>query len=164
MDHAERRAATLSLLRVGDVYDWEAVLRLIRESFAFMDARIDPPSSMHRLSVAELTAQAREGEVWGIEEAGQPVACVFLTEKPGRLYLGKLAVAASQRGRGLARRLVEQGVESCRARGLAVLELQVRVELVENQAAFAAMGFEKVGETAHDGFARPTSFTFQRRV
>ena len=124
---------------MGAAYDWDAVLQLIRESFAFMDARIDPPSSMDRLSVADLAAQA----LWVIEEAGQSVACVFLTEKPGRLYLGKLAVAASQRGRGLAGRLVE---------------------LVENHAAFATMGFQKVGETAHDGYARPTSFTFQRRV
>ena len=79
MDHAERHSAALTLLRVGAAYDWEAVLQLIRESFAFMDARIDPPSSMHRLSVADLAVQAREGELWVIEEAGQPVACVFLT-------------------------------------------------------------------------------------
>ena len=48
--------------------------------------------------------------------------------------------------------------------GLPVLELQTRVELVENQAAFLAMGFVEVGRTAHKGYDRPTSITYRRAV
>ena len=41
-------------------------LALIHRSFAYMEGRIDPPSSVHRLTLAALREQARDGEVWGI--------------------------------------------------------------------------------------------------
>jgi ribosomal protein S18 acetylase RimI-like enzyme len=148
--------------RAEGAYDWAALLALIRAAFASMEGRIDPPSSMHALTEAAIAKHAATGEVWAV---GAPtVACVFLTPKPGRLYIGKLAVAEEHRGRGLARRLIDLAEARARAMGLPVLELQTRMELVENHAAFAAMGFVKVGETAHPGFARPTSLTFQRAV
>jgi len=92
------------------------------------------------------------------------VAVVFLTVKPGRLYLGKLAVDASMRGQGLARRLVAQAETRARILGLPVVELETRVELVENHATFARLGFAKTGETAHPGYDRPTSITMQKRL
>lgn len=138
------------------------VLRLIRESFAFMDGRIDPPSSMHRMTLRALSEQAGAAEVWAL---GDPVAaCVVLTPKPDCLYLGKLAVDADRRGAGLARRMVDLAVARAGALGLAEVELQVRVELVENQAAFARMGFAETGRTAHEGYDRPTSVTMRRPV
>ncbi|MCI5085719.1 MAG: N-acetyltransferase, partial [Rhodovulum sp.] len=45
-------------LRAKDPYDWSALLRLIRTSFAYMDGRIDPPSSMHQLTVDTLRQTA----------------------------------------------------------------------------------------------------------
>jgi len=138
------------------------VLALIRDSFAYMEGRIDPPSSMLRLTGDDVRRQAAEAEVWVI---GAPVlACVFLTPKPGALYIGKLAVAATARGRGLARRLVDLAALRARDLELAALELQVRVELTDNQAAFAALGFVVVAATAHPGFDRPTSLTMRRAV
>jgi ribosomal protein S18 acetylase RimI-like enzyme len=126
-----------------------------------MDGRIDPPSSLHTLTADDLTRQAEAGEIWII---GAPVACVFLTPRPGALYIGKLAVAAQARGQGLARRLIDQAEERARQMSLPQLELQTRVELVENQAAFRHLGFAEVGRTAHQGFDRPTSITYRRAV
>lgn len=148
--------------RAENPQDWAALLALIRAAFAGMDGRIDPPSSMHMLTEDAIAEQAVTGEVWVV--GAPPVACVFLTPRPGRLYIGKLAVADGYRGRGLARHLI--GVAEARAQsmGLPVLELQTRVELIENHAAFAAMGFTKTAETAHPGFARTTALTFQRAV
>ena len=140
---------------------WPAILALLREAFAYMDGRIAPPSSLHDLSETALTRQAQTGEIWII---GTPVACVFLTPKQEALYIGKLAVAAESRGQGLARRLIDQAEARARAMGLPALELQTRVELVENQAAFRQMGFVEVGRTAHKGFDRPTSITYRRAV
>lgn len=150
-------------IRATDPYDWPAVLRLIQTSFAYMEGRIDPPSSMHRLTVQDVARQARDGEVWVIEESpGNPVACIFLTPLEDRLYLGKLAVALVWRGRGLARQLVEVAQARARLLGLPCLELQSRIELVENHAAFTSMGFRLAGETAHPGFDRSTSLTFRK--
>lgn len=140
---------------------WPAILALLRAEFAFMQGRIDPPSSLETLTPEALTDQTRKGEIWII---GAPVACLFLTPKPGELYLGKLAVAASHRGQGLARRLMDLAESRARALGLPALELQTRVELVENQATFRALGFTETGRTAHPGYDRPTSVTFRRPV
>jgi len=142
----------------GD-YDWPGVLDLIRQAFAGMEGRIDPPSSLHRLTVGALAAH--EGEVW----VDAPLrACMVLTVKPGRLYLGKLAVRPDLQGQGLGRGMVARAEERARALGLPVLELETRVELVENHATFTRLGFREVGRSAHDGFDRPTSITFQKRV
>lgn len=140
---------------------WPPILALLHAAFAYMEGRIDPPSSLHNLTPEALTRQSELGEIWVI---GAPVACVFLTPKPGALYLGKLAVAASHRGQGLARHLIELADERARVLSLPALELETRVELVKNQAAFRAMGFEEVSRTAHPGYDRPTSITYRRAV
>ncbi len=138
------------------------VLDLIRRSFAYMEGRIDPPSSMHRLTVADLAAAATNGEIWAI---GAPVvACVVLTPKADAFYIGKLSVDAAQRGTGLARVLIDLAAKRAAVRGLKALELQVRVELTENQATFRALGFTQTDATAHLGFDRPTSLTMQREI
>ena len=117
---------------------------------------------MQRLTEADIAAKAESGEVWVI--GSPPVACMFLTVQANSLYLGKLAVSASQRGKGLARALV--GVAEIRAKvlGLAAVELETRVELVENHAAFQALGFTETGRSAHPGYAQPTSITFRKPV
>jgi ribosomal protein S18 acetylase RimI-like enzyme len=148
--------------RATDPYDWPALLTLIRTEFAYMEGRIDPPSSMHALTPETIATQARTGEVWAI---GHPsVACVFLTPKPQALYVGKLAVAASHRRQGLARSLLDLADIRARALHLPALELQTRVELTENQATFRALGFVEVARTAHPGHDRPTSITYRRAV
>ena len=148
--------------RANAPFDWPAILALIQDSFAYMEGRIDPPSSMLRLTAPDIERQAAEGEVWVIGQP--PVACVFLTVKPSALYIGKLAVARSQGGRGLARALIDMAESRARTLGLPMLELQTRVELTENHATFHALGFLETARTAHAGYARPTSITFRRPV
>lgn len=46
----------------------------------------------------------------------------------------------------------------------AYLELETRIELLENHATFAALGFVRVTESAHPGFSRPTSITMRKPV
>lgn len=140
---------------------WCPILDLLHEAFAYMEGRIDPPSSLRDLTPETLTRQAQLGEIWII---GAPVACVFLTPRPGALYVGKLAVSASHRGQGLARQLIDLAETRARALNLPALELQTRVELVENQATFRALRFVEVGRTTHEGHARPTSITYRRPV
>jgi GNAT superfamily N-acetyltransferase len=143
-------------------YDWQALLGLIQTEFAYMDGRIDPPSSMHHLTPASIAAQSKTGEIWAL--GTPPLACVFLTPKVDALYIGKLAVRADQRGRGLARALLTQAEIRARTLGLRWLELETRIELTENHATFRAMGFVETGSKAHAGFNRPTSITFRKPV
>jgi GNAT superfamily N-acetyltransferase len=152
------------LVRVGPDCNFPAILRLIQECFAYMEDRIDPPSSMHRLTVASIAEHARDQEIWIAEDADELVGCVFFTAKPGRLYLGKMAVRSEWRGRGIARLMVEKASERAQALGLPLLELETRIELVENHRTFERLGFAKVGENAHPGYDRTTSIAMQRPV
>lgn len=137
--------------------DFGPVLRLIQSEFAYMEGRIDPPSSMRDLTEAALAAAP---EVWALGEP--PVACMVLTPKDNFLYLGKLAVAEGHRGQGLGRRMVAHAEARAAALGLAGVELQTRIELIENQQTFRAMGFVETARTAHKGYANPTSVTFRK--
>ncbi len=139
-------------------FDWPALLTLIRTSFAGMEGRIDPPSSLHSLTAEGIAAQSTLGEVW--VTGTPPVACVFLTPKPGTLYIGKLAVHPDAQRQGHARRLLTLAERRAKAMGLPALVLQTRVELVENHAFFIHLGFRRTTATAHPGYTRPTSLTF----
>ena len=146
-------------VRVRAPYDWPAVLALIRAEFGYMAGVIDPPSSMHHLTEQDIARQAETGEVWVIGHP--PLACMFLTVQDRWLYLGKLAVAGDQRGKGLARRLVGCAMARAAALGLQGVELQTRIELTANHATFRALGFFETGRSAHPGFDRPTTLTFR---
>ncbi|SEM75503.1 Predicted N-acetyltransferase YhbS [Loktanella fryxellensis] len=140
--------------------DLSAVLHLIRTAFAGMDGRIDPPSSVHRLTRADLALPGRE--VWVIGQP--PLACMVLTPRADTLYLGKLAVVPAAQRRGHARRLIAQALMRAAALGHPSVTLQTRVELTENHAAFTRLGFEEIARTAHAGFDRLTTITYRRTV
>lgn len=144
--------------------DFTALLSLLRACFAYMEGRIDPPSSLGRMTLDSLRADAADKEIWVIEDTDQPIACMILTPQPDTLHLGKLATAPSHRGTGLARRLIDHASARARARGLPSITLQSRIELIENHAVFRALGFSETGATSHPGFPRPTSLTFTRPV
>lgn len=148
--------------RCAAPFDWGAILALLQTEFAYMEGRVNPPSSVNRLDAASIAEQARSGEVWAI--GTPPVACVFFSVKPGALYIGKLAVAAQHRRRGLARALIAQAEARARALGLPALELQTRVELAENHATYLAMGFTETGRSAHPGHDRPTTVSYRKKV
>lgn len=137
------------------------ILNLLQVSFAYMQSRVNPQSSMRNLSVETIKDQCVSGEVWAIGKA--PYACIFLKEKHDCLYLGKLAVNPEARGHGYARRLVELAEERAISKGLPALELETRIELLENHATFQRLGFIKISEGAHDGFDRPT-YIIMRKV
>ena len=147
-----------------DFADWSEVLAMARRAFASMEGRIDPPSSIHRLTTAQMAADAAAGAAFIAQHETAIVGCVFCRAKSDALYIGKLAVEPAHHGRGIGRALIDAAASEARDRGLAFLELQTRVELVENHAAFARLGFVKTGETAHDGYTRATSITMRRAL
>ncbi len=142
----------------ADSPDMVNAFEVMRAGFAGMEGRIDPPSSLARMTVDDLRAPGQE--VW---VAGVPVAgAMVLTPKPSVLYIGKLAVA--ERRRGVGRRLMARAEARARELGLGALELQSRVELIEVHAVFRALGFREVARTTHAGYTRPTSITFRKEV
>lgn len=140
--------------------DWDALLSLILESFAYMEGRIAPPSSAHRLTPEALRDKARTEHVY---LSDNPLTgCAFFAEQPDALYIGKLAIAPSCQGHGLGRAFVTEAEALARRLSLPRLRLETRIELTGNHAAFGRMGFVKTAEKAHAGFDRPTSITMEK--
>ena len=75
------------------------LLRLMRDCFAYMEGRIDPPSSLGAVTQTSLQKTASEPEIWCI--GTPPVACMILTPKRSSLYLGKVCVAPTHHGLAL---------------------------------------------------------------
>jgi N-acetylglutamate synthase-like GNAT family acetyltransferase len=147
-----------------DGEDWPAILALILRAFSSMEGRIDPPSSALRLTLETLAAKARDEIGLLVEEGGRPVACAFLDLRPDCLYIGKLAVEPDRQGSGAGKLLLAEAERIAAERHLPWLELQTRVELVENHRYFAARGFAKTGEGSHSGYPRPTWIVMRKRV
>jgi len=147
-----------------DFADWEAVRALIHDAFAYMDGRISPPSSALQLTPQSMAADAAKGALLLAASGRNLVGCVFVRPKEDALYIGKLAVRPGLHGSGIGRALVRAARAEALALGLKALELQTRIELTENHAAFARMGFTKTAETAHPGYQRPTSITMRATV
>jgi len=150
--------------RMAPTEDMGPVHTLLTVAFAMMEGRIDPPSSLSRMGPEDLAVEAARAELWVIDGLEGPLACMILTPQADTLYLGKLAVSYAARGQGLARQMVELATGRARTLGLPSVSLQTRMELLENHAAFAALGFEMTGTTSHPGFDRPTSLNFRMKV
>jgi GNAT superfamily N-acetyltransferase len=157
IDVAVRRASV-------DFADWEAVRTLIHNAFAATEGRIDPPSSALRLTPQSMAADAANGALLLAWSGSTFVGCAFVCPKQDALYIGKLAVRSGLQRSGIGKALVEAARLEARALGLKALELQTRIELSENHAAFTRMGFIKTAETAHRGYQRPTSITMRAPV
>ena len=156
--------AELTIVENPSDVDWADLHRLLHRAFAYMDRRIDPPSSLHRLTLAGLQEKAAQEILYLVYDANRLVGCMFCRPQAQWIYVGKVAVEPSHQGRGIGRILFEKAFELAAERKSAGLELETRVELIENHQAFARLGFVKVGEDAHEGYDRPTSIRMRAPV
>lgn len=140
---------------------WPRLLQLLQASYAFMDDRIDPPSSLHRLDAVSLAEKSDNERLILAQDGGELAGCCFLKPGEDSYYVGKLAVDPRWQGQGIGRRLIDYAALLARQEDRSCLELETRIELIENHRAFAAMGFRKTGEKAHPGYDRPTSITMR---
>jgi GNAT superfamily N-acetyltransferase len=143
---------------------WQELLDLILRAFAYMDGVIDPPSSAHRLTLDSLEEKCAAETVFLAVAGGRLAGCVFLANRGMDAYVGKLAVEPALQGQGIGKRLLEAAEAEAKRVGSLVVELQTRVELTDNHAAFARMGFHETVRTAHEGYDRPTTVTMRKEL
>lgn len=157
--------SAMQVFAITPEYDgFDQLLLLIQNAFAPMEGLIDPPSSAGLLTADGLREKTRHEIAYAVQSGGQLAGCVFLADKGDHLYLGKLAVSDQFRGQGLARILVGQAEKLAHERGMSHIDLQVRIELVQNQNLFKKLGFITVAETMHPGFDRVTSLTMRKSL
>ncbi|TPI60890.1 GNAT family N-acetyltransferase [Mesorhizobium sp. B3-1-3] len=153
----------ISIIRLAADFDqWGDLLALIRRAFAYMDGVIDPPSSAYLLTAKALGEKAKRETGFLAVENGRILGCVFALERPQDFYVGKLAVEPRLQGQGIGTRLMRAVEDLARKRGKDAIELQTRIELTANHAAFARLGFGETARTAHAGYDRPTSVTMRK--
>jgi GNAT superfamily N-acetyltransferase len=143
---------------------WEELLALIHEAFAFQHSRIEPPSSLHKLDAVSLAAKAHEETLLLAVGKEGVVGCVFAKTKGAALYIGKFAVSPKHQGQGIGRKLLHAAETLAREKGLEAIELETRIELTENHETFKVFGFVKTSEHAHPGYHRPTSITMRKCI
>lgn len=146
----------------ADFVDWSELLALINGAFAYMDGVIDPPSSARRLTAGSLAEKATRETCFVAMEKSRLVGCIFARERDDHLYVGKLAITPSHQKRAVGRALLQAAEEQARILGKPILELQTRIELTGNHAAFARLGFRETQRTAHAGYDRPTTLTMRK--
>lgn len=147
----------IEILRINnDFARWDELLALILSSFSYMDGVIDPPSSAHRLTLASLAQKATSEIAFTAIEENRLIGCVFLKPEADCLYVGKLAVAPGQQGKGLGRQLLSIAENNARDLDVPALRLETRIELVGNHTTFGRWGFLKTAEKSHPGFDRVT--------
>ncbi|MGH6809290.1 MAG: GNAT family N-acetyltransferase [Ensifer adhaerens] len=155
----------MEISRIDATFDrYDELLALILNAFAYMDGRIDPPSSAHALTIEGLKEKAATEIGFVVADGPVLVGCIFCRPEIDCLYIGKLAVAAAHQGKGVGRRLLASAEEAARNRHLPALRLQTRIELIENHRTFAAWGFIETGRTAHPGFTRPTTVEMRKTL
>lgn len=158
-------STSVAITRLPVDFDrWEELLGLITEAFGYMDGMIDPPSSAKGLTVESLATKAKKEICFAALHSDTILGCVFASEKQDCLYIGKLAVTPTSQGLGVGRALVGAAEAYARGVGKPALELQTRIELVRNHAAFARLGFRETARTAHQGYDRPTSITMRKSL
>ena len=144
--------------------DAEAAAAFIRTAFAAQSAVTDPPSSALKETSEIVRRKLAEGGGFGVEEAGALVALVLFQPDGDALYLGRLAVAQSQRGRGLAQRLLALVEDEARRLGFAKTRLRVRLDLNGNRRLFAKGGYAETAQLSHPGYDKPTFAVMEKRL
>jgi GNAT superfamily N-acetyltransferase len=155
----------IALQRLDDGFNrWDELLALILASFAYMNDRIDPPSSALSLTPQSLKEKAMSEIGYVALDGNQLAGCIFCRPEAESLYIGKLAILPSEQGKGIGRRLLTLAEATAREHGFNALRLETRIELTGNHATFARWGFTKAAENRHAGFDRTTSIEMRKRL
>jgi predicted N-acetyltransferase YhbS len=151
-------------IRAATAADAAALAALITGAFAEYRGRLKPESGALSESAETIAAELARPDHTALLalDGSQPVGCVLCKPENGDLYFGRLAVPPAQRGRGIARALIEAVEAHGRQRGYPGVLLGVRVALPENQKLFASLGYVETERTAHPGFDVPTSITMRK--
>ena len=153
------------VLRVATAADAAVLARTIAAAFEQYRGKLRPESGAFRETADAIAVElARDSGAIVAERNGTVVGCVMVKLMEGDLYFGRLAVLPTERGHGIARRLVDAVEDEARRRELAGVRLGVRIVLTENQRFFTALGYAEYSREAHEGFDHPTSINMRKAL
>ncbi len=89
-------------------------------------------------------------EYFLISSSEQPVGYIGIAQKNNELFLSKLYILSSERGKGFARFGIDYLITKCKINSLAFITLTVNKNNLDSIHAYEKMGFEKYGEVVSD--------------
>lgn len=132
------------------------IVTLIQRAFAQYRDRLVPASAALLETRESIAALMARGRVLLAKVNGMAVGCVALEDKGDHVYVGRLAVEPSARGRKLGLALMDAAETEARLMGGQRLRVDCRLSLTENRSFFGALGFVEGAHRCHAGFAEPT--------
>ncbi|HHZ08796.1 MAG TPA: GNAT family N-acetyltransferase [Rhizobiales bacterium] len=142
----------------------DELLDLVRRSCPATNRVVGPPSSVHGLTPASLAKRARRESLLPAFVGSTLAGRAFLADRGDHLPVGKLAVEPGMQVKGVARTLTDAAERHARGSGRTAPELQARIELTADRAAFARLGLCGTGGTATEGSDRPPSVTRMKEL
>lgn len=126
--------------------DWPVAQGISKDAFYIYLAMWNDVPRPGRM---DLTPYIERGEVWLLEEDGEPVALTVLEPRQDYLHIGSLAVRPDRQGRGHATRLLEFAAEQAKAGGFRRLGLDVNDHMVHTLAVYRHHGFVETRSWPH---------------
>lgn len=153
------------VLRPATIADAPILAATIAAAFEQYRGKLVPESGAFRETAEAIATELQKGAGAIIAQRnGVILGCVMTKLEEGDLYLGRLSVLPTARGKGLAARLVEAVEDEARRRGLTGVRLGVRVVLTGNQRLFQSLGYREISRDAHEGFDHPTSINMRKAL
>jgi GNAT superfamily N-acetyltransferase len=149
--------------------DAALVHRLTLEAYEEYRGALVPESGVFRETEADVEEAILRGGAFIATVDGTPVGCArWVVERGGDgehvnagvnagaagefLYIGRVSVLPSHRGRGIAAMLVARCEALARRLGLGEARLGVRIGLARNRELYERLGYVPFGEEVREGF------------
>ncbi len=139
--------------RPAVIADIPALVRLINAAFIVEQFVFDGD----RINAEETRAFMETGGFLVAEDSAGFAGCVYVEVRPGRGYLGLLAVDPARQGTGLGRKLVAAAEDYFRAAGCCAVDLRVISQRTPLLPFYRRLGYVEAGTA-------PFSPTLQPRV
>lgn len=129
--------------------DAERVHQLLLEAFAEHLGALDPPSGAQRETVADVEKAMTVGGTLLAWEGPDAVGTARFTLEPDHLYIGRVGVLPTHRGRGIASALMSRMEDIARLLERPEIRLGTRQSLQGNIAFYQGLGYEMTGIHQH---------------
>jgi predicted N-acetyltransferase YhbS len=150
------------VLRQAMDADVATIVAVVHAAFDEYRGRLDPPSGAH-LETAEIIRQKMiQARVLLAQAGGEVIGCVFYESEGDHLYLSRLAVLPSWRGRGIGGRLLEAVERLAEELHCRRVRLGVRIALAPLRAYYERRGYQPVEYCTHAGYTEPTYVMLQK--
>ncbi|WP_224753239.1 GNAT family N-acetyltransferase [Paenibacillus terricola] len=134
-------------IREAVIDEWPIVHRIMREAFEEYRGVLHPPSGALREELEDTIRKLspRGGAVLAIAE-GEAIGSAQYRVEDDYVYIGRISVVASARGRGIGKQLVRFLEKLAAGRGLSEVRLEVRLSLPANIQFYERLGYRVIIE------------------